>query len=456
LTQTIAIRGGKIFDPSRGWDGVERDLFIANGRLVDRLDNVAQVINAQGLAVTPGAIDLRSSVAGYGQNYLRLWGAMPSPRQLAESYARLGYTHIHEPFLTIATANYVHQELAAIPILDTSASLTLNLRDFDTWLRDAANFPEISAAWSCLLEHSRALNLRLVEPFVRYRQDFYFHRTLLLETIVELLSRLLEFSDSGITLQATPDLLAAALPVHPRLHLEALGPALLTDELYHQAKQHLENGLSADMGLLAPALPQGLPALPVKIDLGWFQPFDLINLPSPEVARRALHLALSGSRENLAFSVANLVQTPVRDYPRLFSWLAAVDSHPRDWWIKPPHLYTFSDWVKSTRTLPARCLGLSDKGHLQPGARADLAFYDLPAPGTWPECCRGCRLLLKAGEVVVHDFEVVNYQAAKNCYYRRTRILPNEIVDSVCRYHSFRPENLLVRPQLDVQWQQVT
>ncbi len=311
MTKTIAIRGGKIFDPSCGWDGVERDLFIANGRLVDRLDDVAQVINAQGLAVTPGAIDLRSSVAGYGQNYLRLWGALPSPRKLAESYARLGYTHIHEPFLTVATANYVHQELAAIPILDTSASLTLNLRDFDTWLRDAANFPEMSAAWSYLLEHSRALNLRLVEPFVRYRQDFYFHRTLSLESIVELLSRLLEFSDSRITLEATPDLLAAALPVHPRLHLEALGPALLNDELYDKARQHLENGLSADMGLLPPALPPGLPTLPVKIDLGWFQPFDLINIPSPEVARRALHLALSGSRENLAFSVANLVQTPV-------------------------------------------------------------------------------------------------------------------------------------------------
>ena len=100
-----------------------------------------QIIDARGLAVTPGAIDLRSSVAGYGHNYLRLWGALPSPRQLGESYALLGYTHIHEPYLTVATANYVHHELAAIPIVDTSASLTLNLRDFDLWLRDAAHVP---------------------------------------------------------------------------------------------------------------------------------------------------------------------------------------------------------------------------------------------------------------------------------------------------------------------------
>ena len=247
MTKSIVIRGGKVFDPSCGWNGVERDLFIANGRLVDRLDNVEQVIDAKSLAVTPGAIDLCSSVAGYGQNFLRLWERLASPRELAQSYARLGYTHIHEPFLTVSTANYVHQELAAIPILDTSASLTLNLRDFDTWLSDAVNFPEISTAWSYLLEHCRALNLRVVEPYVKYRQDFYFHRTRSLETVIELLSRLLESSDNRITLKATPDLLTATLPVHPRLHLEALGPALLDDELYDKAGQHLENGLSADI-----------------------------------------------------------------------------------------------------------------------------------------------------------------------------------------------------------------
>jgi formylmethanofuran dehydrogenase subunit A len=205
---------------------------------------------------------------------------------MAESYACLGYTHIHEPFLTVPTANYVHQELAAIPILDTSASLTVNLRDFDTWLRDANNFPEICAAWSYLLEHSRALNFRLVEPFVRYRQDFYFHRTL------HCINRrnLHKFWNypAAVIVEATS---AAASADHPGLHLTALGPALLNQELLEKAWQHLENGLSADMGLLPLAPPPGLPLLPLKIDLDWFQPFDLNNLPTPEVARRALHLA---------------------------------------------------------------------------------------------------------------------------------------------------------------------
>jgi hypothetical protein len=51
---------------------------------------------------------------------------------------------------------------------------------------------------------------------------------------------------------------------------------------------------------------------------------------------------------------------------------------------------------------------------------------------------------------------VVNYQVPKKCYYRRTRASSNDMVADICRYHSFRPENLLVQPQINVEWQQVT
>jgi formylmethanofuran dehydrogenase subunit A len=460
LTNSIVIKGGRVFDPSSGWDGAERDLFIENGRLVDRLSEVDQVIPAQGLAVTPAAIDIRSSVAAYGQNYLRLWGALPSPRQVGESYALLGYTHIHEPFLTVPTANYVHHELAAIPVVDTSASLTLNLRDFDIWLKDAQQLPEVSAAWAYLMEHSRALNLRIVEPFVRYRQEFYFHRNLPLEPMLEALWRLLEVSGSPIMLEAFPELLAADLPALPGMHLCALGPALVSADLEAKAQQHLENGVSADMGLLPPAPRPDLPHVPVKIDLDWFNPFDL-NVPTdPEVSRRALHLALNGRREKLAFSAANLTQTPVNSFPLLFSWLGERTFRPHDWEKNPPGSdYTIGDWIKSTRTLPAQLLGLRDRGHLRPGARADVAIYDLSGNGgfsSWQESSGRCRLLLKAGEMVVNNFAVVNNRVAKTTYYRRTHTLPNQMVADIIAYHSFRRENLWVSPRTDVHWQQVT
>lgn len=459
MTHTIAIQGGKVFDPGSGWDGAQRDLFIADGRLVDQVSHVDQIIPAQGLAVTPAAIDLRSSVAGYGLNYLRLWGALPSPRELGQAYALLGYTHIHEPWLTLPTANYVHHELAAIPIMDTSASLILNLRDFDIWLKDAGSVQEVGAAWACLLEHSRALNLRLVEPFVRYRQDFYHHRTLALETVLARLSQVLPLSGSPVMLEASPELLAADLPAGPGLHLGALGPALVSPEVCRQARQHLRNGVSADMGLLPPAPRSVLPPLPVKIDLDWFQPFDFNVLPNPEVSRRALHLALDGRGENLAFSVATLAQTPVSSFSQLYSWLGEPGSRPWDAaGTSALPAYTITDWLRSTRTLPAKILGLSDRGHLRPGARADVAFYDLPAAGTfpaWQESLSRCRLLLKAGQIVVQDFVVVNHQVPKTTYYRRTGTAANTLVADILRAHSFRQENLRVQPRPDVHWQAV-
>jgi formylmethanofuran dehydrogenase subunit A len=459
VPHTLAITGGKVYDPGNGWDGAERDLFIEAGRLVDRLSAVDQIIDARGLAVTPAGIELRSSVAGYGHNYLRLWGALPSPRELGESYALLGYTHIHEPHLTIATANYVHHELAAIPLVDTSASLTLNLRDFDLWLRDAAHVPEISQAWACLLENSRALNLRVAEPFVRYRQDFYLHRQLSLETVLERLVQVVGLSGLSLILEATPALLAAELPALPGLHLGGLGTALVSEALLARAHYHLDHGMSADMGLLPPGPRPGLPGLPVKIDLDWFQPFDL-NVPSsPAEARRALHLALSAPRENLAFSAAYLAQTPVASFPRLFSWLGSPRSREQDWGRDlPPGDYTINDWLHSTRTLPARILGLPDKGHLGPGARADVALYELPAPGTvsaWPESFRRCRLLFKAGKLVVQNGVVINAPVPKTTYYRQTRTEPNQLVNDICRGYSFRLENLRVQLRPGAHWQQV-
>lgn len=460
MPRTLAITGGSVYDPHNGWEGSPRDLFIQDGRLVDRLAGAPdQVFDARGLAVTPAGIELRGAVAGYGCNYLRLWGALPSPRELGEAYALLGYTHLHEPNLTLATANYVHHELAAIPIVDTSASLTLNLRDFDLWLRDPAHTTGLSHAWASLLAASRALTLRVTEPYIRYRQDFYVHRQASLEATLERLLQIVQLSGLPLSLEATPELLRADLPVLPQLHLGGLGAALADNTLLARAGQLLARGMHADMGLLPPAPRPGLPPRPVKIDLDWFQPFDLNAPPQPEAARRALCLALSQPRETLAFAAAQPAQTPVADFPRLFSWLGDPHRREQEWGALPSARdYTINDWVNSTRTLPARILGLPDKGHLSPGARADVALYELPPRGTsrtWPESFRRCRLLLKAGELVVHHGAVVNAQIPRTVFVRQTRVEPNHLVLEVCRRSSFRLENIRVRKDPEVAWEQV-
>ena len=131
----LKIAGGRLYDPTCGWDGEAGDLYVEDGRLVAPLPEVDREIEARGQIVTPAGIELRGQVATYGLNFLRLTNGAPSLRELGESYALLGYTHVHEPFLTGLTAGYVQRQLAGLPVVDTSASLVLNLREFDQWLR---------------------------------------------------------------------------------------------------------------------------------------------------------------------------------------------------------------------------------------------------------------------------------------------------------------------------------
>ena len=66
--------------------------------------------------------------------------------------------------------------------------------------------------------------------------------------------------------------------------------------------------------------------------------------------------------------------------------------------------YTLSEIVTITSAGPARALGLSQKGHLGPGADADVAIYEERPGGV--ALFKSPRYVLKAGEVVVEEGQV--------------------------------------------------
>jgi formylmethanofuran dehydrogenase subunit A len=452
----LKITGGRRYDPSCGWDGEAGDLYIQDGRLVAPLSEVDREIEARGQVVTPAAIDLRGQVATYGLNFLRLTDGMPSLRALGENYALLGYTHVHEPFLTAWTAGYVQRQLAALPVVDTSASLVLNLREFDLWLQSPEPLQEAGETLLYLLEATRALNLRLVEPFVRYRQDYYAARSLGPEKALSILADLARMTGSRLALEASPEVLRARLPEPGSFHLAAIGPALTDDDLVEAALAHLEAGATGDLGLMCPQAQTGPRRQPVRIDLGWFRPLDLNPAVDEAAGQRALALALCCQGSNAAFSGAGLARAPVSEYPRLFAWLWDHAARRRDWGEDlGPRRYSLSDWVWATRTLPARLLGLEDRGRLTPGARADVAIYDMPTyapPSQWPHYLGRCRTLLKAGELVVDNFSLVNPEVARATYYRRTGAAATPMLAEICQFQSCRPENLWVPEGLGGSW----
>ena len=69
----LRITGGKVYDPANGIDGVVKDLCIADGRIVPDTEphQSARTIDATGMIVMPGGVDVHTHVAGGALNFAR-------------------------------------------------------------------------------------------------------------------------------------------------------------------------------------------------------------------------------------------------------------------------------------------------------------------------------------------------------------------------------------------------
>src|ERR1041385_6103256 len=65
---TLHIKNGRVIDPASGKDGVG-DVFVADGKIVDGLKKAEKTIDAKGLVVPPGFIDLSARLREPGQEY---------------------------------------------------------------------------------------------------------------------------------------------------------------------------------------------------------------------------------------------------------------------------------------------------------------------------------------------------------------------------------------------------
>ncbi|WP_430913569.1 formylmethanofuran dehydrogenase subunit A [Methylobacterium sp. sgz302541] len=73
--------------------------------------------------------------------------------------------------------------------------------------------------------------------------------------------------------------------------------------------------------------------------------------------------------------------------------------------------YTLSEVAQLTRSGPAKLLGLSDRGHLREGARADVAVYRDDKDRT--AMFSRAKLVLKDGHTIVEDGEIVDWRAGR-------------------------------------------
>ena len=75
MSELMRIAGGYIYDPANGIDGEVGDLWVRDGRITtpptDPFERPNQTINASGLVVMPGGVDMHCHIAGPKVNTAR-------------------------------------------------------------------------------------------------------------------------------------------------------------------------------------------------------------------------------------------------------------------------------------------------------------------------------------------------------------------------------------------------
>src|SRR5205085_10535606 len=138
------ITGGYVYDPANGIDGQVKDLWIENGRIVEPPSDPAtrpvRTLNASGLVIMPGGIDMHCHIAGPKVNAARkmrpeekrkgeqihrtnnthsgTMGSVPSTFATGYKYAALGYTTAFDAAIPPLGARHAHEEFDDTPCLD--------------------------------------------------------------------------------------------------------------------------------------------------------------------------------------------------------------------------------------------------------------------------------------------------------------------------------------------------
>lgn len=138
------ISGGCVYDPLHGVDGQIRDLWICDGKIVESPSDPAaraeRTLDAAGMVVMPGGVDMHCHIAGPKVNVARkmrpeekrqaepvmrtarthsgTMGSVPSTFATGYKYAGLGYTTAFDAAVPPLAARHAHEEFEDTPCID--------------------------------------------------------------------------------------------------------------------------------------------------------------------------------------------------------------------------------------------------------------------------------------------------------------------------------------------------
>jgi len=186
----LRISGGTVYDPANGVDGAVRDVCIQGERIVAELPSNVPRLDARGMIVMPGGVDIHAHIAGSSVNQGRRLlpeqhatdpvpaprladgatarsgtaGTIPSTFTTGYRYAGLGYTTAMEAAVAPLAARHAHAELDDTPIIDAGCFVLLGNDEYLLRQLAAGELARARQYVAWLLGATRAYAIKVVNP----------------------------------------------------------------------------------------------------------------------------------------------------------------------------------------------------------------------------------------------------------------------------------------------------
>ncbi len=176
MTQRLHIIGGTIYDPINQIDGKVQDIRIEAGHVVSDFTSEQGItrIDAAGMVVMPGGVDMHCHIAGPGVNRGRRLlpevvnrpesTLLASTQLTGMKYAALGYTTAIEAAIAATGARQAHFELEATPNLNAGFLLLLGNHEQVLQTMAQGSEAELHDLVSTLLHRTGAYGIKIVNP----------------------------------------------------------------------------------------------------------------------------------------------------------------------------------------------------------------------------------------------------------------------------------------------------
>jgi formylmethanofuran dehydrogenase subunit A len=463
-TTQLRIVGGALHDPANQVDGEVRDVCIEDGRVVASVSDSATTLDARGMVVMPGGVDIHSHFASSSCNHARRllpeehatdvapapdlledWlprsgtgGTVPSTFTTGYRYAGLGYTTAFDAAVAPIMARHSHAELDDTPCVDggvfvlmgndeyllrqVAAGERVRARDYAAWLLGSTGGYAIKIvnpggveAWKAgqrnlngiddvLATHGvtpRAILETLTDAANQLRLPHPVHihcnslgipgnSEVTLATMRALSGRRAHFTHLQFHSYGGPGWKSAAAPImeyvnaHPEVSVDvgqvmfgsattitADGPV---EYLLHKSSGRRWVNIDIELETGCGIVPFVYKDKAAVSALQWAIGLELFLL-SQDPWRVVLSTDHPNGGSFLSYPalIQLLMDRGVRQErlkqvnPRLLAGSALADGLDRE--------YTLNEIAIITRAGPARLLGLKRKGHLGPGADADVTVY---------------------------------------------------------------------------------